>query len=154
PDRRLEWMTFVIAGGGPTGVELAGALAEIARHTLQRDFRSIDPRQSRIVLVEAADRVLPTGYPPSQSERARPQLERLGVEVLTGARVTSVDAGGVHIGDQPLAARTVVWAAGVTASPLARSLGAPLDRAGRVLVTDRLTVPGHDEIFVIGDLAA
>jgi len=152
-DRRREWMTFVIVGAGPTGVELAGALAEIARHTLQRDFRSIRPGDSRVVLVEAADRVLP-GYPPTLSERARRQLVRLGVEVRTGARVTSVDAGGLRIGDQAVPARTVIWAAGVTASPLARSLGAALDRAGRVLVTDRLTVPGHDEIFVIGDLAA
>jgi NADH dehydrogenase len=153
PGLRRPWMTFVIVGGGPTGVELAGALAEIARHTLARDFRAIDPGASRIVLVEGTPRVLPS-YPPELSEKARRQLERLGVEVRTDARVTSIDEGGVEIGGARVAARTVIWAAGVTASPVARSLGAALDRAGRVHVTPALTIPGRDDVFVIGDLAA
>jgi NADH dehydrogenase len=153
PEQRRAWMTFVIVGGGPTGVELAGALAEIARHTLEGDFRAIDPRTSRIVLVEGASRVLPT-YPETLSEKARRQLVRLGVEVRTGEHVSSIDDGGVDISGARLAARTVIWAAGVAASPVARSLGAPLDRAGRVRVTPTLTVPDHDDVFVIGDLAA
>jgi NADH dehydrogenase len=150
--RRRQWMTFVIVGGGPTGVELAGALAEIARHTLARDFRRIDPSQARVVLVEGLDRVLPP-YPPVLSEKAKLQLERLGVEVRTGARVTSIDELGLSIGEERLATRTVLWAAGVSASPIARSLGVPLDRSGRVRVTPELTVPGHPELFVVGDLA-
>ncbi|HEV8322419.1 MAG TPA: NAD(P)/FAD-dependent oxidoreductase [Myxococcota bacterium] len=154
PARRRAWLTFVAIGGGPTGVELAGALAEIAQHALERDFRAIDPAQARIVLVEASPRIL-GAYPPSLSARAQAQLERLGVEVRTGARVTGIDAQGVTLaGDQRLAARTVLWAAGVAASPLARTLGAPLDRAGRVHVAADLTVPGRPEVFVIGDLVA
>ena len=153
PGRRRDWMTSVIIGAGPTGVELAGALAEISRHALDQDFRNIDPRRARIVLVEALPRVLPT-YPAELSERARRQLERLGVEVRTDARVTEIDEAGVSLGEQRIGARTVIWAAGVAASPLARSLGAPLDRAGRLLVDPDLTVPGRDDIFVIGDLAA
>jgi NADH:ubiquinone reductase (H+-translocating) len=152
PERRREWLTFVIVGAGPTGVELAGALAEISRHALARDFRSIDPRSARILLLEGGPRVLPP-FPPELSEKAREQLARLGVEVRTGGQVTAIDARGVSIGADRIAARTVLWAAGVAASPLARSLGAPLDRAGRVQVTPELTVPGHNEIFVIGDLA-
>lgn len=160
PGRRRDWMTFVIIGAGPTGVELAGALAEISRHALDRDFRNIDPRRARIVLVEALRRVLPTTYPAELSAKARRQLERLGVEVRTDARVTEIDEAGVSLlgvsllRERRIGARTVIWAAGVAASPLARSLGAPLDRAGRVLVNPDLTVPGRDDIFVIGDLAA
>ena len=150
---RRPWMTFVIIGGGPTGVELAGALAEISRQALSREFQHIDPSQARIVLIEGMPRVLPP-YPEDLSARARTQLERLGVEVRTGVRVTGIDAQGVMLGEERILARTVIWAAGVAASPLARTLGAPLDRAGRVLVAPTLTIPGHDEVFVIGDLAA
>lgn len=153
PERRRAWMTFVIVGAGPTGTEMAGALSEIARHALARDFRHIDPREARVVLVEGTDRVLPA-YVPSLSQRARAQLERIGVEVHTGARVTAIDDSGVTIGDERIEARTVVWAAGVAGSPLARSLGAELDRAGRVRVRPDLSVPGHPEVFVAGDLAA
>jgi len=151
-DARRTWLTFVVVGAGPTGVELAGALSEIARHALERDFRTIDPQDARVVLVEAADRVLGT-FPPDLSEKATAQLVRLGVEVRVGTKVTEIDAGGVCLGSERVAARTVVWAAGVKASPLARSLGVPLDRAGRVLVEPTLTLPGHPEVFVIGDLA-
>jgi NADH dehydrogenase len=150
--RRKAWMTFVVVGAGPTGVELAGTLAEIARWTLARDFRHIDPAQARVLLLEGTERVLPP-YPADLSEKARRQLERLGVEVCTGTFVTGIDAEGVSIGSQRIEARTVLWAAGVAASPLARSLGAPLDRAGRVRVEPDLSVPGHPEIFVVGDLA-
>jgi NADH dehydrogenase len=153
PARQREWLTFVIVGAGPTGVELAGALAEIAKHTLFRDFRRIDSTKARIVLLEGLDRILPS-YVPPLAEKARRQLVRLGVEVLTSTRVTSVDEGGVSMGSGRIAARTVLWAAGVAASPLARSLGVPLDRAGRVLVSPDLSVPGHPEAVVIGDLAA
>jgi NADH dehydrogenase len=153
PERRREWMTFVIIGGGPTGVEMAGALAEISRQALAREFQHIDPSQARIILVEGVSRVLPP-YPPDLSAKARTQLERLGVDVWTGARVTGIDASGVTLGQERILARTVVWAAGVAASPLAATLGAPLDRAGRVLVDPTLAVPGRDDVFVIGDLAA
>lgn len=153
PARRMEWMTFVIVGGGPTGVELAGALAEISRHALVRDFRSIDPTRARILLLEGGPRILPP-FPPELSEKARQQLVDLGVEVRSGAQATGIDDGGVWIGSERVAARTVLWAAGVAASPLARSLGVTLDRAGRVPITPELTVPGHPEIFVIGDLAS
>ncbi len=146
-------LTFVIVGGGPTGVELAGTLAEIARHTLRGEFRRIDPSTARVMLVEAGPRVL-AAFPEELSASAQRQLERLGVTVLTGQPITHVDAQGVHIGSTPLPARTVLWAAGVTASPLARSLGVPLDRSGRVPVEADLSVPGHPEIFVAGDLAA
>jgi NADH dehydrogenase len=152
-DRRRPWLTFVVIGAGPTGVEMAGTLAEIARHTLRQDFRHVDPATARVVLVEAADRVLPP-YPPDLSEKARRQLARLGVEVRTDTRVTGVDADGVWLGDVRLAARTVVWAAGVAASPLGRALSASVDRAGRVPVEPDLTLSGHPEVYVIGDLAA
>ena len=152
-ERRRQWLTLVVVGGGPTGVEMAGALAEIARHTLPGDFRHFDPKSARVVLVEAGPRVLPA-YPPDLSESARRQLEALGVHVWTGAAVTGVDAEGVQMGADRLAARTVVWAAGVEASPLARSLGVQLDRAGRVQVEPDLSIPGRPDIFVIGDLAA
>jgi NADH dehydrogenase len=153
PAKRADWLTFVVIGGGATGVELAGAFAEIARHTLHGEFRRFDPRNARVVLVEGTDRVLP-GYPPNLSEKARRQLERLGVTVWLGRMVTGIDAGGVQLGADRLAARTVVWAAGVAASPLGASLGVPLDRAGRVIVGEDLSVPGHPEVAVIGDLAA
>jgi len=153
PARRAAWLTFVVIGAGATGVELAGTLAEIARHTLTGEFRRFDPRLARVVLVEGTDRVLPP-YPPALSEKARLQLERLGVTVWLGRRVTGVDAGGVSLGNDRLEARTVIWAAGVASSPLGRALGAPLDKAGRVLVEPDLSVPGHPEIYVAGDLAA
>jgi NADH dehydrogenase len=153
PARRREWLTFVVIGAGPTGVEMAGSLSEIARHSMPDDFRRIDPRHARVILLEGMDRVLPP-YPPVLSEKARRQLERLGVEVRTGARVTGIDANGVTIGDERIATHTVVWAAGVEASPLARSLGVPLDRAGRVKVRADLTIPDRDDVVVIGDLAA
>jgi NADH dehydrogenase len=153
PAKRATWLTFVVVGAGATGVELAGTLAEIARHTLKGEFRRYDPRNARVVLVEGTDRVLPP-YPPDLSEKARVQLERLGVTVWLGRRVTGIDAGGVSFANDRLEARTVIWAAGVASSPLGRALGAPLDRAGRVRVEPDLSVPGHPEIFVAGDLAA
>ncbi|MCB1033107.1 MAG: NAD(P)/FAD-dependent oxidoreductase, partial [Acidobacteria bacterium] len=153
PAKRKAWLTFAVIGGGPTGAELAGALSEIAHHTLVRDFRRFDPQDARILLLEGADRLLPP-YPPELSARAKEQLEALGVEVRTGARVTAIDRQGVELGEERLPVRTVLWAAGVAASPLGQRLGAPLDRAGRVKVEPDLTVPGHPEIQVIGDLAA
>ncbi|HEX3581513.1 MAG TPA: NAD(P)/FAD-dependent oxidoreductase, partial [Thermoanaerobaculia bacterium] len=150
---RNALLTFVIVGAGPTGAELAGALSEIARQTMLRDFRRINPSSARILLVEGKERVLPT-YPPSLSAKAQRQLEHLGVEVITNAVVTSLNDREVCIGETTIPTRTVLWAAGVKASPLARSLGAPLDRAGRVLVNPDLTIPGHPEVFVAGDLAA
>jgi len=153
PARRDALLSFVVVGGGPTGVELAGALTEIARHTLASEFRAIDPRRARIVLLEGAPRVLPS-YAPDLSEAARQQLADLGVDVRTGAMVTGIDAEGVRVGEERIASRTVLWGAGVAASPLARELGAPLDRAGRVKVLPDLTVPGHPEVHVAGDLAA
>ncbi|MGQ0800565.1 MAG: NAD(P)/FAD-dependent oxidoreductase [Pseudomarimonas sp.] len=152
PALRAAWLTFVIVGGGPTGVELAGTLAEIARHTLRREFRRIDPGQARVILAEAGPRIL-ASFPESLSAAARRQLTGLGVEVLTGKAITSIDAEGVSLGEQRLAARTVLWAAGVAASPLGKALGVTLDRAGRVPVQPDLSVAGHPEIFVAGDLA-
>jgi NADH dehydrogenase len=164
PDRRREWMTFVLVGGGPTGVELAGSIAEIARDTLRRDFRAINPADARIIVVEAMDRVLPP-YPPGRSSSARRQLERLGVEVRIGTTVTAIDDHSVHVvptadRDAPeeiIPTRTVVWCAGVMASSFARKVasaaGAETDRNGRVIVGPDLTIPGHAEIFVVGDAA-
>jgi NADH:ubiquinone reductase (H+-translocating) len=152
PAEREAWLTFVIVGGGPTGVELAGTLAEIARHTLKREFRRIDPTEARVLLVEAGARVLPA-FRATLSVNARRQLERLGVTVHTGRAVTRVDGYSVWLGEQRVPARTVLWAAGVTASVLGQSLGAEVDRAGRVLVTGDLSIPGHPEILVAGDLA-
>jgi len=160
PEKLRALMTFVIVGGGPTGVELAGALAEIANDTLKRDFRSIDPSQARIILIEGGDRILPA-YPPKLSAAARRMVEGLGVTVRTGALVTNVQKESVTVrtGDasEIIATRTILWAAGVLASPLgnaiARDTGAPADKMGRVIVEPDLTVPEHPEIFVIGDLA-
>lgn len=152
PAKRAAWLTFVVIGGGATGVELAGTLAEIARHTLKGEFRHFDPRKARVVLVEGTDRVLPP-YTSDLSEKARLQLERLGVTVWLGKLVTSVDAEGVTLGAERLEARTVLWAAGVASSPLGRFLGGELDRAGRVKVAPDLSLPGHPEVFVAGDLA-
>ncbi|MCL7715457.1 NAD(P)/FAD-dependent oxidoreductase [Stenotrophomonas mori] len=153
PAEKAAWLSFAIVGGGPTGVELAGTLAEIARHTLRNEFRHIDPASARVRLVEAGPRVL-SSFPEALSLKARQQLERLGVEVHTGTPVTAIDDHGFRLGTQDVPARTVVWAAGVAASPLARTLGVPLDRAGRVQVLPDLSVPGHPDIFVAGDLAA
>jgi NADH dehydrogenase len=153
PAVRAQWLNFVVVGGGPTGVELAGTLAEIARHTLPREFRRSDPRTANVHLVEAGPRVLPS-MPPSLSEKARAQLVRLGVEVLTGQAVTGIDERGVWLGERRIDARTVLWAAGVAASPLGAQLGAERDRAGRVKVEPDLSLPGHPEVFVIGDLAS
>jgi NADH dehydrogenase len=153
--RRASWLTFVVVGAGPTGVEIAGQIGELARDTLRRDFRAIDPRTARIVLVEAADRILTT-FPPSLSAKAARSLERLGVTVLTGRTVTGVDGGSVTIEGELIPARTVVWAAGVTASSLAARLAeltrAERDRAGRVTVEPDLTLPGHPEVFALGDM--
>jgi NADH dehydrogenase len=152
PAKRAAWLTFVVIGAGATGVEMAGMLAEIARHTLTGEFRRYDPRNARVVLVEGMDRVLPP-YPPELSERARLQLERLGVTVWLGRRVTGIDEGGVQLGGERLEARTVIWCAGVAGSALGATLGVPLDRGGRVIVEPDLSVPGHPEIQVVGDLA-
>ncbi|WP_448482438.1 NAD(P)/FAD-dependent oxidoreductase [Pseudoxanthomonas mexicana] len=151
--KRAAWLSFAIVGGGPTGVELAGTLAEIARHTLKNEFRRIDPSQARVRLVEAGPRVL-ASFPDTLSEKARRQLERLGVEVVTGTPVSDITDEGYRLGDTFVPAKTVVWAAGVAASPLARTLGVSLDRAGRVPVQPDLSVAGHPDIFVAGDLAA
>ena len=151
--RRRELLTFAVVGGGPTGVELAGAIAEVSRRVMVRDFRAIDPREARIVLIEGGPRILPA-YPEDLSMKAEAQLKRIGVEVWKGSVVTSVDASGVVVAGQKLRSATTLWAAGVEASRLARSLGVELDRAGRVIVAPDLTVPGHPEMFVIGDLAA
>ena len=153
PGKRAAWLSFAIVGGGPTGVELAGTLAEIARHTLKNEFRRIDPSQARVRLVEAGPRVL-ASFPDTLSEKARRQLERLGVEVVTGTPVSDITDEGYRLGDTFIPAKTVVWAAGVAASPLARTLGVSLDRAGRVPVKPDLSVAGHPDIFVAGDLAA
>ncbi|WP_437681371.1 NAD(P)/FAD-dependent oxidoreductase [Sorangium sp. So ce131] len=153
PARRRAWMTFVIVGAGPTGVELAGALTELARHTLRREFRHIDPIEAHIILLEGAGQVLPT-YVPELGQKAREQLIELGVDVRTDALVTRIDSEGVSVGDKRIEAKTVLWGAGVAASALVRSLDVPLDRAGRVLVEPDLTVPGHEDIYVIGDLAS
>ncbi|MEQ1757658.1 MAG: NAD(P)/FAD-dependent oxidoreductase [Vicinamibacterales bacterium] len=152
PDRQGELLTFVLVGGGPTGVELAGTLAEIARRTLRDEFRAIDTTRTRIVLIEAGETIL-ASFPETLRTAARASLSRLNVDVRERTRVTGIDAHGVWLGDQRLNAGTVVWAAGVTASPVARTLGVPTDRAGRVLVAPDLTIPGHPEVFVVGDAA-
>ncbi len=146
-------LNFVVVGAGPTGVELAGTLAEICRHALAHEFRSIDPARTHIVLIEGGPRVLPA-YAEDLSRSAQDQLHRLGVEVRTSAMVTQIEPGAVYLGETRLPATVVLWAAGVAASPLGKSLGSSLDRAGRVLVQPDLSLPGHPDVFVIGDLAA
>jgi NADH dehydrogenase len=153
PHERARLLNFVVVGGGPTGVEMAGAIAELANRALAADFRAIDPRSARIILVEAAPRLL-TPFDPSLSQAAKLALEQLGVQVRLGAAVTAVDAAGVSIGAERIEARTVIWGAGVMASPAGLWLGAATDGAGRVKVSPDLSVPGHPEIFVLGDTAA
>jgi NADH dehydrogenase len=150
--RRRALLTFVVVGGGPTGVELAGALGEMSRFTLSRDFRRIDPKLTRIILIEAGPRILPS-FSLRLSSRAVRDLEQLGVQVWTESMVTRVSGEGVQVGAEQIEARTVLWAAGVRASPLGASLGVPVDAQGRVLVGPDLTIPGHPEVFVAGDLA-
>jgi len=150
--RVKELLTIVVVGGGPTGVELAGAFAELARFVLKRDFRRIDPRRARVILIEAGPRLL-TNLSEDSSAKARQQLERLGVEVRTGAKVQEISEGRVKLEGEEIRARNIIWAAGVAASPLTAKLGAATDRAGRVPVGPDLTLPGRREVFVIGDMA-
>ena len=152
PVRQKMLLTFVVVGGGPTGVELAGALGEMSRFTLARDFRHIDPALARVILIEAGPRILPS-FPAELARRATRDLESLGVQVWTASAVTGIDAMGVDVGPERIQTATALWAAGVQASPLAKSLDAPLDRIGRVIVEPDLSVPGHPEIFAIGDMA-
>ncbi len=153
PARRQELLTFVLVGAGPTGVELAGAIAEIARHVMAEDFRSIDPSDSRIILLEGGPRVLPA-FPPELSAKAEAALTKMGVEVRTNSRVTAISRDAVMVGEHAVPAATTIWSAGVKASPLVKMLGVPVDHAGRVRVESNLTLPGHPEVFVIGDAAA
>lgn len=150
PDARRALLTIVVVGAGPTGVELAGAIAEIARQVMKSDFRAIDPTETRVILVEAGERVL-ASFPESLSAHAAEELTERGVEVRTGVRVTAIDDSSVALGSERIAAETVLWAAGVAASPLVASLGAPIDRVGRVKIEPDCSIPGHPEIFVIGD---
>ncbi|MCK6547674.1 NAD(P)/FAD-dependent oxidoreductase [Myxococcota bacterium] len=152
PARRRELLTFVVIGGGPTGVELAGAVAELSRFVLARDFRNIDPSVTRVLLVEMAPRIL-LPFDEALAAKAVDQLRDLGVEVRTGVAVTSIDADGVHLGDELLHTSTVIWGAGVKGVSLGKALGAELDRGGRVVVKDDCSIPGHPEVFAIGDLA-
>ena len=152
PAARAAAMTFVIIGGGPTGVEMAGAIAEIARHTLARDFRHIDPSSARVVLIESESQVLAT-FPQDLRTSAMKQLQDLGVEIRTGVRATDLTEAGLRVGDEFIPCRVKIWAAGNTASFVGKSLGVPVDRVGRVIVQDDLTIPGHPEVQVIGDLA-
>jgi NADH dehydrogenase len=151
-EARRRHLTFVVVGGGPTGVELAGAIGEMSRYTLARDFRSIDPRQTRVILIEAGPRILPS-FDDKLAARAMRDLESLGVQVWTHARVTNVAEGGVRVGNENVAASTVLWAAGVRAADVGRTLGTTVDQVGRVKVGPDLTIPGHPEIFVLGDMA-
>jgi NADH dehydrogenase len=151
PEKVKKLLTFVVVGGGPTGVELAGALMEIGRETVAKDFRTFDPRSLRVVLVEGSDRVLPP-YSPRLSQKAKEALLQMGVEVRTSARVTLIDKDGVQVGDERIQARVVLWAAGVAASPLGKTLGSETDRAGRVVVKPDLSIEGHPNVFVTGDL--
>lgn len=158
PAEREPWLSFVVIGAGPTGVEMAGTLAEIAHHTLRDEFRRIDPRRARVLLIEGSERVL-AAFKPAQSAQAQAQLEKLGVQVRCGSRVVGIDATGVEIQTaegqrERIASRTKVWAAGVAASPLARTLDVPLDRAGRVVVDEHFNIPDHPELYVVGDMAA
>jgi NADH dehydrogenase len=149
---RRRHLTFVVVGGGPTGVELAGAIGEMSRYTLAKDFRTIDPRQTRIILVEAGDRIL-AGFDQKLAARAMRDLESLGVQVWVSSLVTNITAEGVTVGTEQVASSTVLWAAGVRAADVGRTLGVPVDNAGRVIVGDDLTIVGHPEVFVAGDLA-
>jgi NADH:ubiquinone reductase (H+-translocating) len=153
PKRRESLMRFVIVGAGPTGVELAGTMADVARHALSKQFRNINPGDAKVILLEGSPRVLPL-YQPKLSESAKKQLEKKGVQVRTNALVTKVEKGAVYIGDEKIETESIFWAAGVAASPLGKSLGIPTDRSGRVKVNPDLTIEGHPEIYVIGDLAA
>jgi NADH dehydrogenase len=153
PVARDAYLRFAVVGGGPTGVELAGILPEVARRALAREFRRVDPRSARVILLEGGPRVLPT-FPPGLSAQAHRDLEALGVEIRTGATVTRIEPDAVYVGEERIAVRAVFWAAGNTAAPIGRTLGAPLDRAGRVLVQPDLSVPGQPWVFVVGDLAA
>ncbi|HEX6070186.1 MAG TPA: NAD(P)/FAD-dependent oxidoreductase [Longimicrobiaceae bacterium] len=153
PEARRAALTFGIVGAGPTGVELAGAIKEVAGQTLPEDYKHIDTRTTRVILFEAGDRVLPP-FPPGLSARAQRDLEKMGVEVRLNSLVTNVTAGGIHIGEEFIPLRNVFWAAGVKASPLGATLGVPLDRASRVIVGPDLSIPGHPEVFVTGDMAA
>ena len=153
PVVRQRHLTFVVVGGGPTGVELAGAIAEVARFALRRDFRRIDPRDATVLLLEGGPRLL-ASYPPRLSDRAKQQLRRIGVDVRTETLVTRLEPGFVHAAGWTIPSDTVIWAAGNQASPLLRTLGAPLDGQGRVLVEPDCSVPGHPEVFVVGDAAA
>ncbi|HTH03265.1 MAG TPA: NAD(P)/FAD-dependent oxidoreductase [Vicinamibacterales bacterium] len=153
PAKRIPLLTFVVIGGGPTGVELAGALAEISRLSLARDFRHFDPTSARIILIEAGLSILST-FPEMLRQAALEDLKRLGVDVRTGKAVTNVVDGRVDLGNESIEAATVLWAAGVAASPVGLTLGVPTDRAGRVIVQPDLTIPGHADVFVIGDLAS
>ncbi len=152
PVRRQELLTFVVVGAGPTGVEVAGALAEIRRYALRRDFRRIDPRDATVMLLEGGRRILP-GYPPRLGEQAKADLRRLGVDVRTETLVTEIGPTTVHAAGWTIPTRTVVWAAGNLASPLLRTLGTPLDRQGRAMVEPDCTIPGHPNVFVLGDAA-
>jgi NADH dehydrogenase len=153
PGRRAVLLNFVIVGGGPTGVELAGAIAELRRYTLRRDFRNVNPSEARVLLIEGGPRILP-GYPETLSAQAQRDLERLGVEVRTAAIVTDISADGVVAGGQRIATETAIWAAGNVASPLLRTLGAELDAQGRAIVNADCSLPGRPEVFVLGDAAA
>jgi NADH dehydrogenase len=151
--RREQLLTFVVIGGGPTGVEMAGALSELSRFALARDFRAINPRSTRIILVEMAGRIL-SSFPEDLSAKAARQLEELGVQVRTGIRVTAIDARGVQVGNELIPAAIVIWAAGVRATPTTTGLGVPIDRAGRIIVEPNCSIPGHSNAFAIGDTTA
>jgi NADH dehydrogenase len=153
PKRREALMRFVIVGAGPTGVELAGTMADVSRLALSKEFRNINPGDAHVVLLEGGPRILPA-YPPKLSESAKRQLEKRGVQVRTNALVTRVEKGAVCIGDEKIETESIFWAAGVAASSLGKAFGIPMDRSGRVKVSPDLTIEGHPEIFVIGDLAA
>ncbi len=153
PEQRRRLMTFVVVGGGPTGVEMAGAIADLSRDILHADFHRVRRQELKVVLIEAAPRIL-TAFDPPLSDKARAQLQELGVEVRSGVRVENVDATGVRVGGELISAATVLWGAGVRPNPLAKGLGVPLDRSGRVIVDRDCSVPGHPEAFVIGDMAA
>src|SRR5262249_44769900 len=152
PQKRRALLTFIVVGGGPTGVELAGAIGEMSRFTLARDFRRIDPKLTRIVLLEAGPRILPS-FEAGLSSRATRELENLGVQVWTNSCVSRITETGVYVGEEHMSAATVLWAAGVSASALGRGLDVPLDARGRVIVREDLTIAGHPEVFVLGDLS-